>query len=1161
MNMKIKSGVLIAILICSIPFTVIAEIPKDKDAHKVKANSQSGSPLARQTVKDNDTIVFLGDSITAMGVRPTGYVTLTSQAISKAYPDLTVQVVGAGRGGHKVPDCQKRLDRDVLQMKPTIVLIYIGINDVWHWTHPRVVARGKKGTTPEVFENGLKDMIQKNNRVGARVILCTPTVIGEKPDGSNPQDKMLNEYSEISRKVAKDTGSQLLDLRKAFIAYLKEHNPNNVENGILTSDGVHMNDNGNRLLSTLVLDALNVPTLRYGQAEENLALQATASCKDKSASYVNDGDYATEWDGESRNIWYGWIDYPTLKMQWDTPQRANKIVLHDRPGLDNHTAACTIRFDDGSPVQVYAIPNDGTGKTVVFAPRSFKEMTVQVVDGIGEHIGLSELEVYYDPEAKPETAPRKAYTDPVSYVDPFIETGRGRWFFCTPGSMPFGMISAAPYTRNKNQGGGGYNYNSNEILGFANIHAWIMSGINIMPVTGDVEACAGETAWKSRFSHAGEIMEPGYHKLYLERYQTQVEYTATDRVVFYRLKYDEAAKAKLLLQLGGFVGAASYVDGDVTLVTPTRLEGSHGMTDRLWGGPKLTHVFFVMDIDRPVQQMDAWKGQDRRLVNVAAFSDPVKPERIQKGYFGHLKGRLFENLPEDQAGVSLAYDVKEGDDVLVKIGISYTSIENARKNLEAECDHWDFDRVRADARRTWNEWLGRIEVKGGQEKTRVKFYTDLWHVLLGRHTVSDCNGDYPSYMNRTQGFEWMLKSRGALGYKTPKGQENEVIPLVVRRVPQDKDGEPSFPMFNSDATWLTMWNLNILWGLGWPEVMDDFASSMLEYAEIGGHIPRGPSGGGYSCIMRGCPTTSLITSTWQKGLLTKADENMAYEAMKRSHDLLTRDVGAGEAVQGAFEYWALAQMAEEMGYADDARAFQPWIDKWKKYYDPQKNLLTGKWVEANDWQGTFGVSHDIKGLAKLMGGPDELTKKLNFAFEQSVATDFISTYGEGYVSYGNQPGLSNAHVFNHAGTPWLSQKWVRRVSRQAYGGTNPNIGYGGHDEDQGQMGGVSALMKIGLFSLRGTSSKEPVYEITTPEFDEVTITLDPRYYSGKTFTIKTYNNQPDHMYIQKARLNGKPLGSTWFYHKDFAQGGTLELWLGVQPNKAWGTGKPLKDEG
>jgi putative alpha-1,2-mannosidase len=416
-------------------------------------------------------------------------------------------------------------------------------------------------------------------------------------------------------------------------------------------------------------------------------------------------------------------------------------------------------------------------------------------------------------------------------------------------------------------------------------------------------------------------------------------------------------------------------------------------------------------------------------------------------------------------------------------------------------------------------------------------------------------------MNREQGFEWMLKSRGVIGYKTPKGQENEVIPLVVRSVPQYKNGRPKFPMFNSDATWLTMWNLNILWGLGWPEVMDDFSSSMLEYAEVGGHIPRGPSGGGYTCIMRGCPTTSLITSTWQKGLLTKTDSKTAYEVLKKSHPLLIKDSGAGEAVQGSFEYWALAQMAEEMGYADDARAYQPWIDKWKKYYDPEKQLLTGRWVEANDWQGTFSVSHDIEGLAKLMGGPDKLAEKLNYAFEQSAASDFISTYGEGYVSYGNQPACSNAHVFNHVGFPWLSQYWVRRVSRQAYGGTNPNIGYGGHDEDQGQMGGVSALMKLGLFSLRGTSSKEPIYEITTPEFDEITIHLDQRYYSGREFKIVAHNKVPENMYIQKASLNGQPWENCWIYHKDFARGGLLELWLGPIPNKHWGKSPVLNQLG
>jgi len=212
-----------------------------------------GTSFAKQLLVENDRIVFLGDSITQAGVRQDGYVTLTSQAIAKAYPDLNIKVIGAGISGHKVPDCQARLQTDVLDKKPTIVLIYIGINDVWHWIRNR-------GTSKEDFEAGLRDMISQINAVGARVILCTPTVIGEKTDGTNEFDEMLGEYSDISRKVAKETGSQLLDLREAFLAHLKEHNPNNAPKGILTRDSVHLNKNGNRVLSELVLDALNVPS-------------------------------------------------------------------------------------------------------------------------------------------------------------------------------------------------------------------------------------------------------------------------------------------------------------------------------------------------------------------------------------------------------------------------------------------------------------------------------------------------------------------------------------------------------------------------------------------------------------------------------------------------------------------------------------------------------------------------------------------------------------------------------------------------------------------------------------------------------------------------------------------------------------------------------------
>ena len=882
-------------------------------------------------------------------------------------------------------------------------------------------------------------------------------------------------------------------------------------------------------LSTLV------PVCGQGEevSVENLARFATVSGPGKEPRAVVDGvkqqEGNGEWIGGSQNLWFGRIHYPkNLELKWDTPQRINKVVLYDRPTLTEHMAACVLTFSDGSKVDIYAVPNDGSAKTVVFEPRTVASLKLDVVDGIGEQIGLSEIEVYYDPTARPETGRSKTHTDYVSYVDPTIETGCGRWFFCTPGSRPFGMVCASAYTRNKNQGGGGYNYNSTEILGFANIHGWIMSGINIMPTTGEVNPNLGEKGWKSRFSHDTETMEPGYHKLFLNRYKTQVEYSSTVRTAFYRLTYHEAANANLLLQLGGFVGAVSYVGGNAKLVSPTRIEGSHGMTDRLWGGPKLSHVYFVIELDRPILRMDGWKGATERLTDIREFSNPIPAGRLKQD----KRKYLFKNLPEEQAGVSLVYSVSAGDEVKAKIGISYTSIENARNNLQAECPHWDFDRVRNESRAEWNEWLGKIDVRGGEEQTRVKFYTDLWHVLLGRHKIDDVSGEFPTYM----------------------GQPNDegLVTLVVRRVSLDEAGRPKHHMYNSDALWLTMWNLNVLWGLGWPEMLDEFSASMIQYASVGGRLPNGPSAGGYTGIMGGRPATSLITATWQKGLLTKVDEAAAYEATRRDHSPVRVSGHAGRSVQDAFEYWALAQMAKEMGRDTDAKSYEPVINGWRKHFDSNKNLLSGRWVEANDWQGTFGVSHDIAGLAELMGGSDVLAKMLNEAFEEERDSDFVYTYGTGKVSYANQPGCSNAHVFNHAGFPWLSQYWVRRVSRQAYGGTNPNRGYGGHDEDQGQMGGVSALMKLGLFSLRGTCSREPVYEITAPEFDEVTIKLDPRYYSGKEFKIKSRNNTPENVYIQKAELNGELLENCWFYHKDFTKGGMLELWLGPQPNKKWG---------
>ncbi|MCH8922212.1 MAG: SGNH/GDSL hydrolase family protein [Planctomycetes bacterium] len=207
---------------------------------------------APKPLKKGDRVVFLGDSITAAGARKNGFISMMRAVTDKKHADLKVQLIGAGISGHKVPDCQKRLQRDVIDRKPTIVFIYIGINDVWH-------SKRGRGTSKERFEMGLRRMIARINEAGARVILCTPTVIGEKVNGANKLDSMLDEYSDISRKVARDTKSQMLDLRKQFVAHLaKANKEKNKSRGVLTSDGVHLNRPGNRFVANLMLEALGV---------------------------------------------------------------------------------------------------------------------------------------------------------------------------------------------------------------------------------------------------------------------------------------------------------------------------------------------------------------------------------------------------------------------------------------------------------------------------------------------------------------------------------------------------------------------------------------------------------------------------------------------------------------------------------------------------------------------------------------------------------------------------------------------------------------------------------------------------------------------------------------------------------------------------------------
>lgn len=866
------------------------------------------------------------------------------------------------------------------------------------------------------------------------------------------------------------------------------------------------------------------------------------------------GEWAAQTRVDARERVY---PYPWIQLEWDDSVCIGQIHLYDRAGTHSHTAAGTLTFSDGSRLQVNTIPDDGAPKVVTFAPKRVKWVRFQVTDGEGEHLGLSEWEVFPAPAS---------YPDPVSWVNPFIETAKGRYFFFVTGSLPFGMMSSAPLTRNINQGGGGYNYNSLRILGFPQLHNWMISGLSLMPVTGEVDTSAGEEGWYSSFSHDGEIAQPGYHRVYLDRYDLWTEQTVTDRTGFYRMTYTRPGAAKVLVSLGGFIANSTMINASATQTADNEIAGSFDTAGRVWGGADRTKVYFVVQFGQPIRRLNAWRGKERQSdVRQMTGSDQL----ISR------EGSSFkQSLPaglEVEMGTAAA-----GDTYLLKTAISFVSIENARENLQRENPDWEFDRIRQQACDTWNEWLGRIEVNGGADNDKVKLYTDLWHVLLGRHKIDDWNGEYPDYLT---GGEYIGKQT----------RIHIIAPEYhVRRVPLDAQQRPRHHMYNSDALWLTQWNLNTLWGLAYPDVLDDFAASLIEYDRQGGLLPRGPSAGAYTFIMTGCPATSLITSAYQRGITHRWNPSEGYRAMKRNHakgGMLAFDMDrelsfyeqhgycpndAGLTIQWAFEDWALGQMAKKMGKTKDYRYYQRRASGWEHSFHPDLRLMmprkeNGEWthtdpmngqgfVQANAWQATFGLSHDLPGLARAMGGADSLSARLDYAFRTSADRNFLF----GRVSYANQPGCSNAHVFAHVGRPWLTQYWVRRVRQQTYGAVTPEEGYSGNDEDQGQMAGVSALMSLGLFSVDGGSACRPCYDITSPLFEEIVIRLHPDYYPGKTFRIRTHGvQQPENVYIQRAVLNGTPHPHFQLPHSTFEQGGELELWLGPQPNKAWGIGQNI----
>ncbi|ADB40982.1 alpha-1,2-mannosidase [Spirosoma linguale DSM 74] len=755
----------------------------------------------------------------------------------------------------------------------------------------------------------------------------------------------------------------------------------------------------------------------------------------------------------------------------------------------------------------------------------------------------------------------EAQKQPVDLVNPLVDAANSRWFFFNSASRPFGMVNLSPDNGINADWGAGYRYHQDSIKCFSHIHGWQLSGVPVMPTTGEFKGHLGAEQYGSRFSHQKEIVKAGYHKVVLDAYNIIAELTSTTRVGFHKYTYPASAQSHILFDFSTFLGPSDTQKGYVKKVSNQEIEGYAIMAPTI-RRPKVLPVYFVAVFDKPFDSFRGWRNG-----KLETISGVIEGERV---------------------GAYLSFKTKAGEVRKMKVAISYVSEEQARINLKTELSHWDFEKTVQDSRSDWNNWLSRIDVQGGSDTTRSRFYTDLWHALQGRRIISDVNGKYSDMT----------------------GPERR-----IKQIPLDANGKPKFNHHNSDSFWGAQWTINTLWHLVYPEVTESFVNSMVMMYQDGGLIPRGPAGGNYTYVMTGASTTPFIVSAYLKGI-RGFDTEKAYEGLRKNHfpgGMMSKagyehntfkgggieyymergyvphplsktrygfhQDGSTQTLEYAYQDYTLAQMAKSLGKTDDYNLFMKRAQNYKNVWNPDlgwmwNRTLDGKWAEPvdilrydNGWeegnaaQYTWFVPHDVQGLITLMGGREKFTAKLNSSFEKAQKHDYVSGKSHDnetleelrrvFLNYGNQPSIQTAHLFNYAGAPWLTQYWTRQVIEKVYSGLSPDYGYSG-DEDQGLMGSLSVLLKTGLFSTNGGTTPEPFYEISSPIFDRITIKLNPKYYKGKQFVIDAKNNSAANLYIQSAQLNGKPLDRPWMLHETVVNGGTLTLQMGAQPNKSWG---------
>jgi predicted alpha-1,2-mannosidase len=729
------------------------------------------------------------------------------------------------------------------------------------------------------------------------------------------------------------------------------------------------------------------------------------------------------------------------------------------------------------------------------------------------------------------TLQASAATSPTDLPLPLVGTGAHGHAY--PGAIvPFGMVQLSPDTPIRGwDGSSGYHYSDSAIQGFSHTHlagtgVGCLGDVLLMPTVGDVhlEAGAPGHGYTSRFSHADETATPGYYRVFLRDPKVTAELTATARCGFHKYTFPATDQAHFVLDLvhgvdSRAIEATLEVEGNDTISGSRLSEG--------WGGRRA--VYFVMQFSKPF----ATFGVEQDGTRLAAGTRSSKGRNL-KAFFN--------------------YKTADKEVLLVRVGISGTGVEGARKNLAAEIPGWDFATVKAAAVRQWQNLFDTVQIDSFAPRIRATFYANLYLSCQAPILFNDVDGSY-------------------------RGLDHQNHPA------------PGFQNYTIFSLWDTYRAEHPLLMILQPGRVNNMIQSMLaEYGESGLHTtPIWPLWGNETWCMIGYHSVPVIVDAYLKGF-RGFDAEAAYQAMRdtamqeRNGLKDYKELGfvasksgeqaASKTLEYAFDDWCLARMAEALGHHEDAQLFYRRSANYRNLFDGTTHFFRGRkangtwrfpfvanalvndeYTEADAWQYAFGVQHDVPGLIALYDGDGLFIQKLDALFnaDSKIQTDIPDISGLiGQYSQGDEQCHHVAYLYNYAGAPYKTQERVRQVMATLFDDT-PTGQCG--NVDCGQMSAWYVFSALGFYPVNPVSG---VYIIGSPVVTKAVLHMDHQKYHGKTFTVVAADNSPKNVYIQSASLNGKPLARAWLKHEEITSGGTLKLVMGPKPNMEWGRGADVR---